>query len=177
MMLALSAVEGLLALTALQAPETFTHRVTGLFSPEREAALREAVAKLPDVELVKVNFERAEVELRYDAAALYKGVKEKDRVQRLDQLLKQNSRHTFGARPPLEKPWDSLRLVEIPVSVLDCQGCELAAYEILAKTDGVEYATASAKDGRVRARIDSAKTSREALVEALKKRQVSVKAN
>jgi hypothetical protein len=41
----------------------------------------------------------------------------------------------------------------------------------------VEYATACAKEGKVSARIDPSKTSREALVEALKKRQVSVKAN
>jgi len=165
----------LILLLALQAPETFTHRVTGLFSPEREAALREAVAKLPEVELVKVNFARAEVELRYDPAAFFKGVKEKDRVKRLDELLRTNSRHTFGARPPLEKPWDALRLVEIPVSVLDCPGCELAAYEVVAKTEGVEYATARAKDGKLTARIDPAKTSKDALIDALKKRGVGVK--
>lgn len=165
----------ILLLLALQAPETFTHRITGLFSPAREAALREAVKQLPDVELVKVSFERGEAELRYDPAKLYKGVKEKDRVQRLDQLLKQSSRHTFGARPALEKPLDAFPLVEIPVSVLDCPGCELAAYEIVVKTEGVEYATASAKDGKLTARIDPAKTSKDALIEALKKRNVGVK--
>ena len=41
--------------------------------------------------------------------------------------------------------------------------------------DGVEQATASFKDGKVTALIDPARTSRDALVDALKKRQVNVK--
>ena len=153
-----------------------THRVTGLYAPEREADLREAVKGMSGVELVRVDLERGEAVFAYDPAVLFKGVKEKDRLQRFDQLLRQASRHTFGARPPLAVPWEKLVTVEIPVTGLDCPGCDLAAYESISKIDGVEQATARFREGRVTARIDPDRTSREALVEALKKRRVGVKA-
>ncbi len=158
------------------APENLTHRVTGLFSREREADLREAVKRLPEVELLAVDFDRGEATFSFDPAKLFKGVKEKDRADRFDQLLKQASSHTFGIRPPCAVPWENLKLVEIPVAGLDCKGCELAAYESISKIDGVEQATASFKAGRVTARIDPTKPSRDALIEALKKRNVTIKA-
>jgi hypothetical protein len=40
----------------------------------------------------------------------------------------------------------------------------------------VEQATASFKEGRLTARIDASKTSRDALIDLLKKRQVTIKA-
>jgi copper chaperone CopZ len=166
----------MLALILLLSAEQVTHRVTGLFSPEREADLREAVKSMPEVELVSVDFERGEAVFAYDPARLFKGVKETERVQRFDQLLRQASRHTFGARPRLETPWEKLVPVEIPVAGLDCRACELATYEAIAKLEGVERATASYKDGKVSARIDPAKTNRDALIAALKKRNVTVKA-
>jgi copper chaperone CopZ len=58
---------------------------------------------------------------------------------------------------------------------LDCKACALAAYESIAKIDGVEQATASFRDGLVTARIDPARTSRAALEEILKKRGVTLK--
>jgi copper chaperone CopZ len=103
-------------------------------------------------------------------------VKEKDQVERFNNLLRQASSHTFGIRATGDVSWDKLTLVEIPVAGLDCRACELATYEILYKIDGVEQATASFKEGRVTARVDPAKTSRDALIEALRKRQVAVKA-
>jgi copper chaperone CopZ len=155
--------------------ERFTHRVTGLFSREREAALREAVGKIPDLELKSIDFDRAEATFAYDPAVFFKGVKEKDRVERFNNLLRQASSHTFGVRANGDVAWDKLTLVEIPVAGLDCRACELAAYEILYRIEGVEQAAVSFKEGRVTARVDASKTSRDALVEALKKRQVIVK--
>lgn len=174
--LALSGIEGLLTLPLLLGAENVTHRVTGLFSREREADLREAVKAMADVELVSVDVDRGEAVFAYDPAKLLKGAKETERIQRFDQLLRQASRHTFGARPRLETPWEKLVPVEIPVAGLDCRACELATYESISKVEGVEQATASYKDGKVTARIDPAKTNREALIAALKKRNVAVKA-
>ena len=164
----------LLSLLMLLSAENVTHRVTGLFSPDREADLREAAKKMEGVEVVSVDLARGEAVFSYDPKLLLKGVKEKDYVQRFDQLLRQASHSTFGARPRCETPWEKLVRVEIPVTVLDCKGCELSAYEVVAKIEGVEQATAVSKDGKVAAMIDPAKTSREALVDALKKRSVSV---
>jgi copper chaperone CopZ len=163
-------------LVLLAAPETVTHRVAGLFSREREADLREAVKRIPDVELVSLDFDRGEGKFSYDPAVFFKGVKEKDQVQRFDNLLRQASSHTFGIRARSEAAWDKLTRVDIPIAGLDCRACELAVYEMLYKVDGVEQATASFKDGRATAMIDPAKTSREALVDLLKKRSVTIKA-
>jgi copper chaperone CopZ len=165
----------LLSLLIALSLENVTHRVTGLFSPEREADLREAAGRMEGVALVSVDVARGTAVFAYDPKVLYKGVKEKDQVQRFDQLLRQASRHTFGARPLLETPWEKLEKVEIAVTVLDCRACELAAYEAVAKIDGVEHAVTSAKDGRIVAMIDPARTKRDALVDALKKRQVLAK--
>lgn len=155
--------------------EDATHRVTGLFSREREADLRESVKRMTDVELVSIDFDKGEAVFRYDPAVFFKGVKEKERIQRFDDWLRKASHHTFGIRPARETAWDKLQAVEIAVAGLDCRACELATYEAIAKIDGVEHATASYKDGKVTARIDPAKTTRDALVDALKKRSVSVK--
>lgn len=155
--------------------EQAAHRVTGLFAPEREADLREALKSIPGVELVRVDFECGEAVFAYDPAVVFKGTKPADRGKRFDQLLRHASNHTFGVRPPLAVPWEKLVAVEIPVAGLDCPGCDLGAYWSISRIDGVERATASFREGKVTARIDPARTSREALVEALKKRRVAVR--
>lgn len=165
---------GLLALCAPEV-ESVKHRVTGLFCREREDDLREAVKRLADVELVSVDFDRGEAMFSYDPAKFFKGVKEKDRIERFDNLLKGVSSRTFGIRPLCAVPWDKLTRVEIPVAGLDCKACDLAAYESISKIDGVERATASFKEGRVTALIDPARTNRAALEAALKKRNVTIK--
>lgn len=164
-----------LALSAFQS-EPVKHRVTGLFSREREADLKEAVKRMADIDLVGIDFGRGEATFSYDPAKFFKGVKEKDRVERFDNLLRSASSHTFGIRALSGADWEKLAQVEIPVLGLDCRACELATYEAIFKIEGVEQATASYKEGRVTARIDPAKTNREALVEALQKRNVTIKA-
>jgi copper chaperone CopZ len=164
-------------LTLLPACEVqqIKHRITGLFGKEREADLRESVQKMTGITLVSIDFDNGEATFEYDAAKLFKDSKPKDYLERFDNLLRQSSHHTFGARPPSTTPKDKLTRVEIAVAGNDCPGCNLAAYESIAKIEGVEQATASFKDGRVTALIDPTKTSKAALEEALKKRQVVVK--
>ena len=165
-------------LAAVPAPEvqTIKHRVTGLFNREREDDLREAVKKITDLTLVSIDFDSSEVTFSYDPAKLFeKGTKEKDYLERFDGLLKKASTHTFGARALCTTPKEKLTRVEIGVAGNDCKGCCLSAYETIFKIDGVEQATASFKDGLVTALIDPEKTNRAALVEALKKRNVTLK--
>jgi copper chaperone CopZ len=161
--------------SAMAEVQTVKHRITGLFNRERENDLREVVKALTEVTVVSVDFDAAEVTFSYDPAKLFPKMKEKDWLERFDQLLKQNSRHTFGAKPLCSVPKDKLERVEIAVGGNDCKGCDLSAYELLAKTDGVEQATASFKEGRLTALIDPTKTNKAALIDALKKRQVNVK--
>lgn len=164
-----------LALLPLCEVEQIKHRITGLFGKEREEDLRESVKKMTGVTLVSIDFDNGEATFEYDAAKLFKDSKPKDYVDRFDNLLRQSSHHTFGARPVCTTPKDKLTRVEITVAGNDCKGCNLAAYESISKIEGVEQATASFKDGRVTALIDPTKTSKAALEEALKKRQVTVK--
>jgi len=170
----------ILALAALPFPaeaevKTVKHRITGLFDKDRENDLREAVKKLTDVAVVSIEFDVAEVTFSYDPAVLFKGTKEKDYLERFDNLLKQASSHTFGVRPLCTTPKEKLTRIEIGIASLDCRACGLSIYESVAKIDGVEQATASVKDGQLTALIDPDKTNRAALLEALKKRQVTIK--
>ena len=151
------------------------HQVTGLFSKDREADLRETIAMIPGVKLVAIEFRTAEVTLEYDAAALFKKAKPEEMVKQLDNLVGNASHRTFGIKPLRTTPADKLTWIEIPVAGLDCKACCLAAYEIIYRIDGVETATASFRDGLVSAWIDPTKTSRDALKAALKKREVDVK--
>ena len=165
----------LLALVPALEAEQVKYRITGLFSRDREDDLREAVKRMTGVTLVSVDFDSGEATFEYDAAKLFKESKPKDYLERFDNLLKSVSSHTFGARPPGTTPKDKLVRVEIAVAGNDCKGCDLAAYESISKIDGVEQATASFKEGRVTALIDPARTSKAALEEALKKRNVVLK--
>jgi cation transport ATPase len=142
---------------------------------EREQDLREAVAKIPDVKLVEIDFKNAEASFEYDVAKAFPGAKPEQIVQRLDNLLKTASSHTFGIKPLRKVPLEKLKFVEIAVAGLDCKACCLAAYETVAKIDGVECATASFREGRVAAWIDPEKTDRAKLEAALKKLGAQVK--
>lgn len=152
--------------------EPIKHQVTGLFMPEREQDLREAVAKIADVKLIRVDFKSAEAIFDYDPAKFGKPAQA---LQKLDSLLKSASSSTFGIKPLCTAPVEKLQLIEIPVAGLDCKACSLAAYESIYKIDGVERATASFRDGRVTALIDPDRTNRAALEAALKKKGVQLK--
>lgn len=157
-------------------PASIKHRVTGLFSPDREDDLREVIQKLPDVKLVSIDFPTSEAAFTYDAAKLFPGAKPEQHLERFDDLLRSVSSSTFGIAPLCKTPKDKLTRIEIPVVGLDCKACCLAAYEAIYKIEGVEQATASFKDGRVTALIDPEKTNRPALEEALKSKRVELPA-
>ncbi len=153
------------------------HRVTGLFSPDREADLKKVFAeKLPDVKLVSIDFKNSEATFVYDADALFNKPKPEQLIERFDNLLRTHTLGTFGIRAVCTTPKEKLMFVEIGVAGLDCKGCCLAVYETIYKIDGVEQATASFKEGLVTAWIDPQKTDRAALVDALKKRGVTLSA-
>lgn len=152
------------------------HRVTGLFSPDREADLKKVfMEKIPEVTLVSVDFKNSEATFVYDAELLFNKPKPEQLIERFDNLLRTHTLGTFGIREVCKTPKDKLAFVEIGVVGLDCKGCCLAVYESIYKIDGVEQATASFKEGLVTAWIDSKKTDRAALEEALRKRGVELK--
>ena len=167
----------LLAVLALLTPDVqpVKHRVTGLFNKDREADLRESVQKLADVSIVSIDFDTAEVTFSYDALKLLGKGNEKQLLERFDNMIRNASGHTFGVRTLCTTPKEKLTRIEIPVAGLDCRGCELSAYEVIFKIEGVEQATCSFKAGMMTALIDPEKTNKGALEEALKKRNVTLK--
>ena len=154
--------------------EKFTYRVFGLFAPDREKDLRKAFEELPDLTLVAINFDDAEITVEFDPAKVFPGTKPAEVVDRFNDKLRSVTRYTFGTKPRRTIARDKLEQVVIPVAGLDCKACSLAAYEIVAPIEGVWQATASFKDGRVTALIDPAKTNRAALEDTLRKRGVDV---
>ena len=170
-----------LVLPLLHAEEqTGTYRLIGLSAPEREADLREVMKTVPEVTLVSLDAAKAEVTLRFEAEKLFPPTKAKqppaaDKITaRLDTLIGTASTRTFSLTERSTLPADKLTKVEIPIGVLDCKGCRYAAYQAVAKLEGVERATVSATPSAVIAWIDATKTKREALEDALKKANVEL---
>ena len=160
---------------AVPGPKKSKHQIVGLFMPEREQDLRELLQeKLPQFKLVQVDIVNAEVILEYDAASVWPGEKPEKYVERLDALLRQHSRNTFGAKPLRTVPLEKLTRVVIPVVGLDCKGCSYAAYLMIYQLPGVECATASFKSGKVTALIDPHLTDKTKLEEALKAGEVEL---
>jgi copper chaperone CopZ len=158
-----------------QEPATITLRVTGLFSPDREADLREVMLKIPDAKLISIDYANAEAVFEYDPTKSFDKAKPEKIPERLDNAVRTNSNSTFAIKPLSTIPKDKLQKIEIGVVGLDCKGCAFAAYESVARIEGVEQATASFKDGLVTAKVDPEKTNRGALEEALTKARVELK--
>ena len=155
-------------------PKTIKHQITGLFSPDREKDLRNVFATLPEIKLGQIDYAKAEAEFVYDPAKVFPNAKPEQLVEQFDNILRNASRSTFGAKPLCTTPDDELKFVEIPVLGLDCKACCLAAYESIYKIEGVERATASFKDGLVTAWIHPDKTNVTALEEELRKKGVTL---
>ncbi len=157
------------------APQEVTHQVTGLFCPERVEDLHKAAKQLTNIELVSVDYAKAEAVFRYDPAKVFNNASPEKIIEQFDNQLRNASRHTFGIKPVCTTPRDQLQFVEIPVVGLDCKACSLGAYEIVYKLEGVEQATASFKTGLVTAWIAPTLTDRKTLEETLVKRGVTLK--
>jgi copper chaperone CopZ len=154
---------------------TIKLRVTGLFQPDREQDLREVMLKIPAAKLVSIDYANAEAVFEYDPQKSFDKAKPDKIPERLDNAVRTNSYSTFGIKPLSTTSKEKLQRVEIGVVGLDCKGCALAAYESVARIEGVVQATASFKDGLVSAKFDPEKTNREALEAALMKARVELK--
>jgi copper chaperone CopZ len=147
------------------APQAFTHRIAGLFQPDRVDDLRAAMKDHPRaVKLESVDYEKAQATFTYDP--------KQDSPESLTNFLGGKG---FSILPPTNSPPDKLTPIEIGVVGLDCKGCAYGTYIIIYKIDGVERATVNYREGWIRATIDPTKTNRAALEEALTKRQVTLK--
>ena len=159
-----------------------SYRLTGLFHPDRVADLRRQAPELPagdpnhpvEVKLVDVNYDTTVVTFSYDGATTFKNQKPEQILNRIDQLLRQASKGAFSISPLGSLKPEDLKKESIAVAGHDCKGCNYGLYRAIASIEGVERAIASFKEGHVTVWIDPLKTNREALVAALKKKEVSV---
>lgn len=151
------------------------HQVTGLFSRDRVDDLRQLFAKLPQFKLIEIDFDKAEITVDYDAEKEFAGATSEQVIERFDSLVRQASNHTFGIKPLCTLPNERLSFIEIGIVGLDCKACCLGAYKAIYRLPGVERATASFKERRVTAMIDSQKTNRAELETALKQRGVQLR--
>lgn len=154
---------------------TVKHQITGLFASDREQDLQAVFEKLPDIKLIKIDFENAEATVQYDPAKVFPGAKPEQIIERFDNLVRGASNHTFGVKPLRTVDREKLKRIEIAVAGLDCKACCLAAYEAIFRLKGVESATASFKEGRVTALINPEMIDKVELETALKQRGVEVK--
>lgn len=154
---------------------SMTVRIVGLFAHERVAAFEKLTARIPEVQLVELDEDRAELTFAYDPNCdLFRGAKPEQIIERLDNRVRQLSEHTFGLKSPGAIPREQLERVEIRIGGLDCQACCFGAYDALARTEGVEQATASFRAGLAVAWIDPTRTNRMVLVKALEQRGATV---
>lgn len=153
-----------------------SYRLTGLFQPDRVRDLSEQTRELDEFRLVRVSYEDAVATFAYDPdSPPFRDASEEQVRQRIDQQLRQASHGAFQVRPLSNLPRDQWREVRIEVRGLDCKGCSFGAYRAVFEQEGVQRVTASFPDGLVIVWIDPTKTNRENLVQALKKREVTIK--
>lgn len=156
------------------------HRILGLSAPEREPDLREAMKAIPEVQLVGLDHDKAEITLRYDFATLFpnynpgKPLKPDDIEKRLDEKLRTATQGSFSLRPLCTLSPDKLEHLSIKIVIPDCKGCRLGTCNSIAKIDGVELVRLSADFSEVLAWFDPQKTSREILIEKMKKDRIEL---
>ncbi len=163
--------------------QTSTYRLVGLFEPSREDDFRKLLAEeAPELKVERLDFEKAEVTLRYDLPALFsdgkipKGFTAEKLREKIDQTIRGKSKGTFQIQWPSALPAGEQTRVDIKVGILDCRGCRFGVYQMVTKIEGVERASITADTHVLTAWIDPAKTNREALEAALKKQQVQLPA-
>lgn len=155
--------------------QTLRLRVHGLFVPERVDAFREFLEAIPEVRLLSLDFETAEVTIQFAAdSEMFRNANTEQITERLNNHVRQQSMGLFSVIAPGSIANTDLQRLEFEIIGLDCLACSLAVHDILASADGVVHAKASFRDGRAAAWIDPRKTDRMKLIELLRQRGISL---
>ena len=135
--------------TALAADEKQSKElaIIGLFSPDREQDLRDMMANVPEFQLAHVDYDNARVTFSYDVASLFAEQKPRkaptasEVEQRINSLLARASSNTFALKLTPSLPKEKLTRIELNVGILDCKGCQYAAYLAVMGTLGMYVAS------------------------------------
>jgi len=151
-------------------------QVAGLFMPDRVESFGAVIEQFPEAKLLKLEFKTAQATIAFAADSdLFRNANTEQIVERLNNRIRQLSGQTLGVKPQSDIPRDKLERVEFAILGLDCKACSFAVYDILARVEGVQQATANFADGRAIAWINPAKTNRDALEKVLRNRRVQLK--
>jgi len=165
----------ILTLTAAAAEKSVQYSVRGLFQPDRKAVFVNAAKELENCSLVSVDYDTARATFKYeDEAKGFKKVKPEQILLLIDTQIRKSTHYTFSLLQPGALPETELKRIDFNIEGLDCLGCSYGAYNAVVTLKGVERATANFHDGKLTAFIDPSQTSREALAEGLKKKDVKV---
>jgi hypothetical protein len=127
------------------------------------------------VKLLQVDFDRATAVFGYDdTGKFFKNRKPAEVLDRINSLLRHESKGSLTLEMPDGLDPARLRCEKIPVAGHACRGCDFGLYRIVSAVSGVDRAVSSFKEGHVTAWIDPEVTNREALIAALRKREVEV---
>ena len=163
----------LLVFSAVQAEENQrVLRVIGLFQPDQAKAFRRTMAGLEGIELVNLDFDRGEANIRFGERFKAGGDPEKQ-LAALSQQLRGATRNVFDFAPVVSTLREQLEKVVIPVLGHDCKGCSYGAYLAVCSLEGVARATADIGEGRVSVWIDPDKITIADLQAALTKKKFS----
>ncbi len=165
----------LLSVAAAGAEQSVQYSVRGLFQPDRKVVLSNAARALENCRLVEVDYDTARATFTYDDETQgFKKAKPEQILQQIDTQIRKLTNHTITLLQPGTLPEAGLKRIDFTIEGLDCLGCSYGAYIAVAALEGVDRATASFRDGRLTTFIDPAKTSREAIAEVLKKKEIKV---
>jgi hypothetical protein len=163
----------LLSVAAAATEQSVQYSVRGLFQPDRKLVLSNAARALENCRLVGVDYDTARATFTYDDEAQgFKKAKPEQILQQIDTQIRKLTNHTITLLQPGTLPEAGLQRIDFTIEGLDCLGCSYGAYSAVAALEGVERATASFSYGKLTAFIDPARTNREALAEALKKKDI-----
>lgn len=150
-------------------------KVNGLFILERVNDFRKMMLEFPEAKLTTIDYKTANATFSYSAESeLFRGAKPEQILERINNRVRKISGYTLSVKPVSAVARDKLERVEIPIIGLDCKACSFGVYGILTSIDGVQRATTSFKLGKAVVWLDPEKTNRQALVEALVKRNVKI---
>jgi hypothetical protein len=149
-----------------------SYRVTGLFHPDQTDRLRRAISELEDIELVKVDYGRGELTVRFGKR--FARDDSKQQLQSMSSQLRGATRGMFEFLPRVSTPFQDWNKIVIPIAGLDCKACAYAAYLSVNKLEGVARTTADFGKGRLSVWISPGKVTLGELESELIKRRVTM---
>jgi copper chaperone CopZ len=151
-----------------------TVRVLGWFDDQRIEDFKQLIKPITEARLAQVDSAVSTATFWLDGQSeLFRNATPQQQLERLDQKVRQATEHTIKLAA-LKSDSPSLQAENFKIQGLDCRACSMAVAEILQSVEGVHWARASFGNGQATAWIDPNQTDRQALLDRLQQRQVTV---